>query len=71
MSKLLIYVNGGPAFTEPVALLYWSEEELWKYMVNCKDDPLEILSCPLNKYAIGRAKVFGLKDERRASYGRE
>ena len=64
MSKLLIFVSGGPA-------LYWSEEELWKYMVNCKDDPLEILSSPQNKYAIGRAKAFGLKDERRASYGRE
>lgn len=64
MSKLLIFVSGGPA-------LYWTEEKLWDYMVNCKDDPMDILSKPQNQYAIGRAKVFGLKEERRAKYGRE
>lgn len=64
MSKLLIFVSGGPA-------LYWTEEKLWAYMVNCKGDPMDILSKPQNQYAIGRAKVFGLKDERRAKYGRE
>jgi hypothetical protein len=32
---------------------------------------MDILSKPQNQYAIGRAKVFGLKAERRAKYGRE
>lgn len=65
MSKILVFVKDGPA-------LWMSVEELWDYMIAHKeDDPYGIFKLPQNKYAIGRAKTYGLEKERKEKYGRE
>jgi hypothetical protein len=65
MKRLLIFVSDGPA-------LYLTEEQLWCYISEHRDDdPYNILKSPHNKYAIGRAKVWGSSAERRAKYGRD
>ena len=64
-ATLLIFVEDGTA-------LWWSEEELYEYIKSHKDDdPLSILNKSPNKYAIGRAKVWGSDKERREKLGRE
>ena len=65
MSKILVFVKESPA-------LWWTLDEMWTYILNHKDDdPLGIFKLPQNKYAIGRAKAYGLEQERKEKYGRE
>ena len=50
----------------------WLLEDIFDYMKNYPNtDPLGILKNPSNQYALERAKVYGLQNERRAKYARD
>lgn len=51
----------------------WTVEQLWNYMevaLRTGYDPLDLMFIPQNEYALGRAEVYGMRNERRIKYGR-
>lgn len=72
--------------TEKVIVLYfdekthglmselWTLSRLWDYMKESYlygSDPLDLMQITQNEYALGRAEVFGMQNERRKKYGRK
>lgn len=50
----------------------WLLEDIFDYIVNhSNDDPLGIMSNPMNEYALQRAQAYGLQAERREKYARD
>jgi hypothetical protein len=51
----------------------WTVEQLWNYMevaLRTGYDPLDLMFIPQNEYALGRAEVYGMRNERKIKYGR-
>jgi hypothetical protein len=51
----------------------WWKTQLWEYMARALkygEDPLDLMHVPQNEYALGRAEVYGMQEERRKKYGR-
>lgn len=51
----------------------WRKTQLWEYMARALkygEDPLDLMHVPQNEYALGRAEVYGMQEERRKKYGR-
>lgn len=51
----------------------WWKAQLWEYMARALkygEDPLDLMHVPQNEYALGRAEVYGMQEERRKKYGR-
>jgi hypothetical protein len=52
----------------------WTVEDLWYYMSHCYKggpDTLGLMDILQNEYALGRAEVWGMRDERNNKYGRK
>lgn len=75
--------NNTPDAREKIVVLYfkddglvsdlWTVERLWEYMKTSLTtglDPLDLMFIRQNEYALGRAEVFGMFDERKRKYGR-
>lgn len=51
----------------------WTVEQLWMYMAVALQtgyDPLDLMFISQNEFALGRAEVFGMRNERKKKYGR-
>lgn len=51
----------------------WTLESLWNYMKNAYktgEDPYDLMHISQNEYALGKAEVWGMKNERNKKYGR-
>lgn len=66
--KVLVILSGSPD------IAHWTLEELWNYMKHayrCGEDPLKLMDIPQNEYALGRAELWGMRNERKDKYGRK
>lgn len=51
----------------------WVVEDLWNYMAACYKgcaDIYGLMDIPQNEYALGRAELWGMRNERKDKYGR-
>lgn len=51
----------------------WVVEDLWDYMAACYkgcEDIYGLMDIPQNEYALGRAELWGMRNERKDKYGR-
>lgn len=51
----------------------WVVEDLWNYMAYCYlggKDIYGLMDIPQNEYALGRAELWGMRNERKDKYGR-
>ena len=51
----------------------WTLSRLWDYVKNFYingKDPLDLMRITQNEYALGRAEVYGMRNERKKKYGR-
>lgn len=52
----------------------WTLARLWDYMAEAYKygtDPLDLMCIQQNEYALGRAEVYGMKNERMNKFGRK